>query len=100
MNISFKQAGEVVGRATAQANAIRVPMNIAVLDGGGHLKAFVRMDGALLGSIDVAIGKARTSVLFSMNSEGIWDFCKPDLRAWSIPTAAWFHSRVGCQSQT
>jgi uncharacterized protein GlcG (DUF336 family) len=52
-------------------------MNIAVLDEGGHLKAFARMDGAALGSIDVAIGKARTSVLFAMNSEGLWEFCRP-----------------------
>jgi uncharacterized protein GlcG (DUF336 family) len=44
---------------------------------GANLKAFVRMDGALLGSIDVAMGKARTSALFQMNSEVLFEFCKP-----------------------
>jgi uncharacterized protein GlcG (DUF336 family) len=52
-------------------------MNVAVLDSAGHLKAFARMDAAVLGSIDIALGKARTSVLFSANSEAIWEYCRP-----------------------
>jgi uncharacterized protein GlcG (DUF336 family) len=61
----------------AAAREIGVPMNIAVLDAAAHLKSFVRMDGALLGSIDIALGKARTSALFGMNSEAVGEFCKP-----------------------
>jgi uncharacterized protein GlcG (DUF336 family) len=38
--------------------------NIAIVDAGGHLVAFVRQDGALIGSIDLAIGKAVTARLF------------------------------------
>ena len=56
---------------------IGVPVNIAVLDAGAHLKAFSRMDGALLGSIDIALGKARTAALFGMTTEAIGEFCKP-----------------------
>jgi uncharacterized protein GlcG (DUF336 family) len=41
------------------------------------LKAFSRMDGAVLGSIDVATSKARTAVLFSIPSEAVWEYCKP-----------------------
>jgi uncharacterized protein GlcG (DUF336 family) len=63
--------------ARQAADAIGVPMNIAVLDGGAYLKGFVRMDGALLGSIDVAIGKAKTAVLFGMHSEAVGEFSKP-----------------------
>ncbi|MEM6457743.1 MAG: heme-binding protein, partial [Acidobacteriota bacterium] len=48
---------------------------------GGHLTAFRRMDGAFLGSIDVAIKKANSSILFQMNSEAIFDFCKPGAQA-------------------
>src|SRR5919108_5862051 len=55
--------GAVAGAAVAKAAEIKVAMNIAVLDAGGHLKAFLRMDGALLGSIDIAQRKARTAVL-------------------------------------
>lgn len=56
---------------------MNVAVNIAVLDNGAHLKAFLRMDGAVLGSIDVATRKARTAVLFSVNSEAVWEHCKP-----------------------
>ena len=35
------------------------------------------MDGAVLGSIDVAIGKARTAALFQIRSDAVWDYCKP-----------------------
>jgi uncharacterized protein GlcG (DUF336 family) len=54
-----------------------VPIIIAVLDAAAHLKAFSRMDGAVLGSIDIAIKKARTAVLFECNSEAVWEYCKP-----------------------
>jgi uncharacterized protein GlcG (DUF336 family) len=63
------------GRAAARE--IGVPMNIAVLDAAARLKSFVRMDGALLGSIDIALGKAKTAALFGMNSEAVGEFCKP-----------------------
>jgi uncharacterized protein GlcG (DUF336 family) len=35
------------------------------------------MDGAVLGSIDIATGKARTAVLFATTSEAVWDYAKP-----------------------
>jgi uncharacterized protein GlcG (DUF336 family) len=54
---------------------------IAVVDAGGHLKAFRRMDRAMLGSIDIAIKKALTAVLFQASSEAVWEFCKPGASA-------------------
>jgi uncharacterized protein GlcG (DUF336 family) len=77
MSLSTKQARAIITEACAAASDIAVPMNIAVLDANGHLKSFVRMDGAVLGSIDVAIKKARTAVLFETNSESVWEYCKP-----------------------
>jgi uncharacterized protein GlcG (DUF336 family) len=41
------------------------------------MKAFVRMDGALLGSADIARNKARTAALFGFNTEALFDFVKP-----------------------
>jgi uncharacterized protein GlcG (DUF336 family) len=73
----LSEAERAVAAGVAKATEISVPVNIAVLDAGVNLKAFVRMDGALLGSIDVAMGKARTSALFQMNSEALFDFCRP-----------------------
>jgi len=77
MSLTEETAHAVIKAARVAANSIGVPMNIAVLDAGAHLKAFARMDGALLGSIDIALGKAKTAVLFGMNSEAVGEFCKP-----------------------
>jgi uncharacterized protein GlcG (DUF336 family) len=77
MEISQTRSDAVIAAAGAKATEIGIPMNVAVLDGAGHLKAFLRMDGALLGSIDVAMRKARTAVLFGMNTEAVGEFCKP-----------------------
>jgi uncharacterized protein GlcG (DUF336 family) len=52
-------------------------MNIAVVDGGGHLISFARMDRAILGSIEIALAKAKTSILFNGPSENLWEYCKP-----------------------
>ena len=77
MSIKLDAAQAAIDRARAHALAIGVPMNIAVVDGGGHLVAFARMDGAILGSIEIALAKAKTSVLFNGPSENLWEFCKP-----------------------
>ena len=77
MSIKLDTAQAVIDKARAHSAAIGVPMNIAVVDGGGHLLAFARMDGAILGSIDIALAKAKTSVLFNGPSENLWEFCKP-----------------------
>src|SRR5690348_9935538 len=52
-------------------------MVIAVVDGGGHLIAFARIDKAILGSVDIALAKAKTSFLFNGPSEDLWDYCRP-----------------------
>ncbi|GAB2512308.1 GlcG/HbpS family heme-binding protein [Nocardia heshunensis] len=77
MPIGLEQAQAIVAAAEERAQQIGVPMNIAVVDGGGHLIAFARMDRAILGSIDIALTKAKTSVLFNGPSESLWEFCKP-----------------------
>ncbi|ARQ58213.1 short-chain dehydrogenase/reductase SDR family domain-containig protein [Rhizobium sp. Kim5] len=75
--ITIDDARRVIAAGEARANEIGVPVNITVLDAGAHLKAFSRMDGAVLGSIDLAMGKARTAVLFQTTSEAVWEYCKP-----------------------
>ena len=77
MLITTRQAQTIIAAAEAKAVELGVPVNVAVLDAGAHLKAFDRMDGAVLGSIEVSIGKARTSILFDARSEIVWDYCKP-----------------------
>lgn len=75
--ITLRQAYAVLRAAEEKATAIGVPVNIAILDAAAHLKTFSRMDGAVLGSIDVATRKATTSALFQARSEAVWEYCKP-----------------------
>lgn len=77
MSISESQAQTAIAAARAAAEAIGVPMNIAVYDDGANPKAFHRMDGALLGSADIAMNKARTAALFGFDTEALYDFVKP-----------------------
>lgn len=58
--LTTRHAQALISAAEDKANSMNVSVNIAVLDNGAYLKAFLRMDGAVLGSIDVATRKART----------------------------------------
>ena len=66
MGISLEQAQAAVQAAHQKAVEIGTKMNIAVVDAGGNLKAFARMDDAWLGSIDISIKKAKTARYFDM----------------------------------
>jgi uncharacterized protein GlcG (DUF336 family) len=64
MSIGVDHAHEVISAAVAEAKKRGWPMNISVVDGGGNLVAFERMDGAQLASIDISQHKARTAARF------------------------------------
>jgi uncharacterized protein GlcG (DUF336 family) len=81
MTLTSELAEAMIAIAKAKAVGIGVAATVAVLDAAGHLKALARMDGAWLGSIDVAIRKARTSVLFEVETQAVWEFCKPGAQA-------------------
>ena len=76
-DISMQQARAAVDAARKKSDEIGVKMNIAIVDAGTNLKAFARMDGAWLGSIDIAIKKARTARMFDMNSGEIGKLSQP-----------------------
>lgn len=84
MEITQIQALQSIDRATSKAVAIGVNANITVLDTAGHLKAFLRMDEAFLGSIDIAMGKAKTAMLFRMNSEEVGAFLNPENKTYGM----------------
>ncbi|MDP9808072.1 uncharacterized protein GlcG (DUF336 family) [Rhizobium tibeticum] len=84
LQITSKQAQAIISAGEAKAADLGVPVNITVLDSGAHLKAFSRMDGAVLGSIDIATRKARTAALFQTNSEAVWEYCKPGAPAHAL----------------
>ena len=76
-NISLEQANLVLEKAKAKAIELRTKMDIAIVDAGGNLKAFVRMDGACLGCIDIAIRKARTARLFDRPTQELGKLSQP-----------------------
>ena len=81
MALNVTLAEQMLKSAVRKAEEIGVPVHIAILDAGAHLKAFLRMDGAILASLDVALKKAKTAVLFEMNSEAVRDYLKPGAAA-------------------
>ena len=76
-DINLEQAQGAVNAALEKAKELDVKMDITVVDAGANLKAFARMDGAWLGSIDIAIKKARTARLFDMNTGQIGKLSQP-----------------------
>jgi uncharacterized protein GlcG (DUF336 family) len=71
-------ARRVIAGAEAEATRIGQPMNIAVVCGGGHLVSHVRMDGAWMGSVQIAIDKAWTSRAFDIATKELAELSQPD----------------------
>jgi uncharacterized protein GlcG (DUF336 family) len=69
--ITLENARKIIAAAERKANELGQPMNIAVADTGGNLVAHVRMDGAWIGSIDIAINKAFTSRAFDISTRDL-----------------------------
>ena len=92
-SISFELAQKMVDAAVAKAREIGVSENVVILDDGGNLKAFGRMDGAPLPTIEMAQNKAYT-VLLGVSTQDFFKFIQsdPSLLA-GVPTlsrmAAW-----------
>ena len=76
-DITREQAKTAIDAALAKSIEQGTKMNIAVVDAGANLKAFQRMDGAWLGSIDISIKKAKTARFFNMNSGAIGGLSQP-----------------------
>jgi uncharacterized protein GlcG (DUF336 family) len=77
-SVTSDLAHRVIAGAEAKAVELGVPMVIAVCDESGVLKAFSRMDGAALLSVQIAQDKAYTAVGFGLPSGGWHDFIKDD----------------------
>lgn len=76
-DITMAQAQAVLKAALTKAEGINTKMDIAVVDAGANLKAFIRMDEAWIGSIDIAIRKARTARFFNMPTGEIGKLSQP-----------------------
>ena len=87
-SISFELAKKMVDAAVAKAEELGVSENVAILDDGGNLKAFSRMDGAPIPTIEMAQNKAYTA-LFGISTQELFNFIKGDPSLLSgMPTLA------------
>lgn len=75
--LKLELARRIVEAARSKAEELNIKEDIAVVDAGGNLKAFVRMDGAWLGSIDIAIRKARTARYFDTETAKLGKLSQP-----------------------
>jgi uncharacterized protein GlcG (DUF336 family) len=71
MSLDLADARRIIGAGERKASELNIPYNIAVADAGGGLVAHVRMDGAWLGSVDIAINKAWTARAFDASTEDL-----------------------------
>jgi len=69
--ITLADARRIIEAGERKAEQIGMPMNIAVVDAGGNLVAFERMERAWIGSIDIAIKKAWTSRAFDIETKAL-----------------------------
>merc|ERR1739848_303272 len=82
MNLEI--ANKAVKAAINESEKLNVKMNIAIVDAGGNLIAFSRMDDAWLGSVDIAIKKAKTAIFFNMPTGEIGKLSQPGKPLYNI----------------
>lgn len=76
-DVTLADAQRVTDAAIKKSNEMGLKMNIAVVDAGANLKAFARMDGAFLGSADIAMKKAKTSRMFDAPTGALGTLTQP-----------------------
>ncbi len=87
-SLTYDTARRVLEAGVARAQEIGQPMNIAVVDDGGHLLAFGRMDGAIKASIDISTRKAVTSVLMALPTADLTPLVQPGAELYGLEQTA------------
>jgi len=83
-SLTLADAKRMIGAAEATADALGVAYNVAIVDAGGYLVAFSRQDGALIGSIDLAINKAYTARIFDNPTSALATLAQPSAPLYGI----------------
>jgi uncharacterized protein GlcG (DUF336 family) len=92
ISLTLDDARQAIAAGERKAVELKIPYNIAVVDAGGGLVAHVRMDGAWLGSVDIAIDKAWTARAFDMTTETLSQFAQSGAQGFGLNTTN--HCRV------
>lgn len=83
-SVSLDDARRVIAAGETRAREIGQPQNIAVVDAGGNLVAHARMDGAWVGSVDIAINKAFTARAFDIQTQALAQNSQPQEQFFGI----------------
>lgn len=92
VSLTLEDARRIIAAGERKAVELEIPYNIAVVDAGGALVAHVRMDGAWLGSVDIAIDKAWTARAFDMSTEDLAQLTQSGRQGFGLNTTN--HCRV------
>ena len=84
--VSLAQALDLLAAARAEAEARSLGLALCVVDPGGHVVASQRMDGAALGAMRLAVGKAYTAVLWGMRTGAFARSTQPGGADWGWNT--------------
>ena len=85
-SLDLADARRIIAAGERKAVEMGIPYNIAVADAGGDLIAHVRMDGAWLGSIEIAINKAWTARAFDMPTDDLSHVAQSGQQGFGINT--------------
>ncbi|MBB4236852.1 GlcG/HbpS family heme-binding protein [Rhizobium esperanzae] len=80
----LSDARQMIERSIAAAGALDVACSIAIVDASGHLLSFVRQDGAMAGSAELAIDKAFTAQIFNNRTEVLGALAQPGAELYGI----------------
>ncbi len=83
-SVSLDEAQDIIAAGRDKADEIGQPQNIAVADVGGNLVAHARMDGAWIGSVDIAINKAFTARAFDLPTDALAGNAQPEQQFFGI----------------
>jgi uncharacterized protein GlcG (DUF336 family) len=86
--LTLAEAQKALTAGLKKADEIGQPMNIAVVDAGGHLLAFARQDGAIRASIDISQRKARTSILMNAPTGALTELVQPGAELYGLEQLA------------
>ena len=82
--VNLAKARSITEAAERKAEEIGQPMNIAVVDAGGHLLAFGRQDGAIKVSIDISQRNARTAILMELPTAALMPLVQPGAELYGL----------------
>jgi uncharacterized protein GlcG (DUF336 family) len=92
VSLDLADARSIIAAGERKALEIGIPYNVAVVDAGGDLVAHIRMDGAWLGSVDIAINKAWTARAFDASTEDLSHLTQSGQQGFGLNTTN--HSKV------